>query len=61
MTKFFIDLYNYFERHKVLLYASLLLSLLFLGVMASRVKFEENVNPLLPRHQGCRICQPGVR
>lgn len=48
MTKFFIDLYNYFERHKVLLYASLLLSLLFLGVMASRVKFEENVTRFFP-------------
>lgn len=48
MTTFFIRLYNYFERHKVLFYLSLVFSLLFLGSFACRVRFEENVTRFFP-------------
>lgn len=48
MTNFFIGLYNYFERHKLLFYLSLLLSILVMGFFASQVRFEENVTRFFP-------------
>lgn len=48
MTQFFIGLYNYFERHKVLFYLSLISCILFMGYFAFQVKFEENVTHFFP-------------
>lgn len=48
MTKFFIALYNYFERHKSLFYLSLLSAVLLMGFFAYQVRFEENVTRFFP-------------
>ena len=48
MTQFFISLYNYFERHKVLFYLSLCACVLFMGYFASQIRFEENVTSFFP-------------
>lgn len=48
MTQFFIGLYNYFERHKILFYLSLTFCVLFMGYFALQVKFEENVTHFFP-------------
>lgn len=48
MTQFFIGLYNYFERHKILFYLSLTFCVLFMGYFALQVRFEENVTHFFP-------------
>ena len=48
MTQFFIKLYNYFSRHKVLFYLSLCACVLFMGYFAYQVRFEENVTRFFP-------------
>lgn len=48
MTKFFIGLYTYFERHKILFYLSLIASILFMLTFACQVRFEENVTSFFP-------------
>lgn len=48
MTQFFIGLYNYFERHKVLFYISLCFCVSLMGFFASKVTFEENVTHFFP-------------
>lgn len=48
MTQFFIGLYNYFERHKILFYLSLTSCVLFMAYFALQVKFEENVTHFFP-------------
>lgn len=48
MTQFFIGLYNYFERHKILFYLSLTSCVLFMAYFAFQVKFEENVTHFFP-------------
>lgn len=48
MTQFFISLYNYFQRHKVLFYLSLCCCVLLMGHFASKVTFEENITHFFP-------------
>ena len=48
MTKFFIALYNYFERHKFLFYLTLLSTTLLMAFFACQVRFEENVTRFFP-------------
>lgn len=48
MTQFFIRLYDYFERHKVLFYLSLCVCVLTMGYFAWQVRFEENVTRFFP-------------
>lgn len=48
MTQFFIRLYDYFERHKVLFYLSLCICVLFIGYYACQLKYEENVTRFFP-------------
>lgn len=48
MTQFFIGLYDYFERHKILFYLSLICCVLLMGFFALQVKFEENVTQFFP-------------
>ena len=43
MTQFFIGLYDYFERHKILFYLSLISCVLLMGFFALQVRFEENI------------------
>lgn len=48
MTQFFIRLYDYFEKHKVLFYLSLCVCVLFISYFACQVRFEENVTRFFP-------------
>lgn len=48
MTQFFIGLYDYFERHKILFYLSLISCVLFMGFFALQVRFEENITQFFP-------------
>lgn len=48
MTQFFIRLYDYFEKHKVLFYLSLCVCILLMGYFAWQVRFEENVTRFFP-------------
>lgn len=48
MTQFFIGLYDYFERHKILFYLSLICCVLLMGFFALQVRFEENVTQFFP-------------
>ena len=48
MTQFFIGLYDYFERHKILFYMSLISCVLLMGFFALQVRFEENITQFFP-------------
>ena len=48
MTQFFIGLYDYFERHKILFYLSLISCVLLMGFFALHVRFEENITQFFP-------------
>ena len=48
MTQFFIGLYDYFERHKILFYLSLISCVLLMGFFASKVRREHHT--IFPRH-----------
>lgn len=48
MTQFFIGLYDYFERHKILFYLSLISCILLMGFFALQVRFEENITQFFP-------------
>ena len=48
MTQFFIGLYDYFERHKILFYLSLISCVLLMGFFALQERFEENITQFFP-------------
>lgn len=48
MTQFFVGLYDYFERHKILFYLSLISCVLLMGFFALQVRFEENITQFFP-------------
>ena len=48
MTQFFIGLYDYFERHKILFYLSLISCVLLMGFFALQVRFEEKITQFFP-------------
>ena len=48
MTQFFMGLYDYFERHKILFYLSLISCVLLMGFFALQVRFEENITQFFP-------------
>lgn len=52
MTKFFINLYNYFQQHKIQLYLSLVACVCVMTFFATKVKFEENVTSFFPDTKG---------
>ena len=43
MSKIFIHIYEWFERHKAIFYSVLFLSVAILGLMASQISFQENI------------------
>lgn len=43
MIKIFLNIYDWFERHRTIFYSVLLLSVVALSVMASRVSLQENI------------------
>lgn len=48
MGKFFIGIYNFFGRHKVLLYLFLALSIVAMALSASKIKFSQNITDFFP-------------
>ncbi|MCH5329405.1 MAG: 1-acyl-sn-glycerol-3-phosphate acyltransferase [Alistipes sp.] len=54
MSRFFIYLYDFFERHPKLFRWVLLLSLLVCGAMASRIGFDENISSFFDGGKGDR-------
>ena len=48
MSNFFVNLYNYFTRHKIILYLSLVASIAIMGYFALQLKFEENITQFFP-------------
>ena len=48
MTQLCIGLYDYFERHKILFYLSLISCVLLMGFFALQVRFEENITQFFP-------------
>ena len=49
MEKFFILIYNYFERNRPAFLITFIVSFLLAGWFASRVHFEEDISKVLPR------------
>ncbi len=49
MASIFVAIYNFFERHKVWLWITTILSFLLVGFFASRVKLEEDITKILPQ------------
>ena len=43
MIKIFLNIYDWFERHRTIFYSVLMLSVVALSVMASRVSLQENI------------------
>ncbi|MBK5720105.1 1-acyl-sn-glycerol-3-phosphate acyltransferase [Dysgonomonas sp. Marseille-P4677] len=48
MSSFFVNLYTYFTRHKIILYLSLIASIAIMGYFALQLKFEENITQFFP-------------
>jgi 1-acyl-sn-glycerol-3-phosphate acyltransferase len=51
MERFFISIYNYFERHKGVMWAAAVCSFLFFGFFTSRIKYEEDITRILPHEK----------
>src|SRR5579863_2691063 len=49
MEKFFIRIYNYFEKRRTAFWLCFILSFLFIGFFASRIHFEEDISKVLPK------------
>lgn len=48
MSKIFIGLYHFFERHKVLFYSFLIVSVAAMSAALSQIKFRQNVTDFFP-------------
>lgn len=48
MTRFFIALYRYFEKHKTFMWLLIAISTIAFGILASQIHFEENLIALFP-------------
>jgi len=49
MIQFFLIIYRFFNKHKVLFYGVLLLISAFIFYQASQIRFEEDINAFMPR------------
>lgn len=49
MEKFFIGIYDFFEKRRTLFFTWLAASFLFIGYFALQVKFEEDISKILPK------------
>ena len=49
MQKFFLFTYNYFEKRKLALYTSLVISFVLVTFFASKIKLEEDITAVLPK------------
>lgn len=48
MSSFFVNLYKYFTRHKIILYLSLVSSIAIMSYFAIQLRFEENITQFFP-------------
>ncbi len=48
MERFFIAIYNYFERHRTYMWVAALCSFLIVGFLASRITFDKDITRILP-------------
>lgn len=55
MTQLFIQIYNFFQRHKFLLYSSLAICVGVMAYFALQVRFEENVTRFLPDTKSAEV------
>jgi len=51
MERFFLAIYNYFEKHKGIMWAAAISSFLLVGFLASRIKLEEDITKILPHEK----------
>ena len=51
MHKIFVPLYEFFESHKGLMYAILVVTTVVFGIFASRIRFEEDLTKLIPSNE----------
>jgi len=49
MAKLILSAYNYFSKHKTLLFSLLVISILLLGYAAVRIGFKEDISAFLPK------------
>ena len=55
MTKLFIQLYEFFQRHKFLLYSSLVVWVAIMAYFALQIRFEENVARFMPDTKSAEV------
>lgn len=48
MARFFIRLYDFLERHKLLFYVSLVVVMAMMAIFATQVRFDENIMQIFP-------------
>src|ERR1700722_2828773 len=51
MERFFISIYDYFEKHKGRMWFAAIFCFLFFGFFASRIKFEQDITRILPHEK----------
>jgi uncharacterized protein len=51
MEGFFIAIYNYFQRHRTAMWVTAMCSFLVAGLLASRIKLEEDITRILPHEK----------
>src|ERR1035437_4253470 len=51
MERFFLAIYNYFEKNKGMMWAAAISSFLLVGFLASRIKLEEDITRILPHEK----------
>jgi uncharacterized protein len=51
MSSIFIGIYNYFEKHKGIMWVAAICSFLLVGFFASRIKLEEDITKILPHEK----------
>lgn len=55
MNELFVALYEYFRRHRIMLYGSLVLLVVMMGWFASRVKLREDISQFFPDTRNTRM------
>ena len=51
MERFFIAIYNYFGKHRAQMWVAAVCSFLVLGLLASRIRIEEDITRILPHEK----------
>ncbi len=51
MERFFITIYNYFEKHKTQMWVAAICSFLFFGFFTWQIKFEQDITSILPHEK----------